>query len=629
MITNRNEGASKKIFAFFVTCMMVFLLAPVLSKGGNCFASDAGYETLQYDIDIDVHSNNVYTVTEHRKVNFTEYRHGIKRSIPNYFSVMLDGTERTYKTPIKNTWVDGDPYEMESEDGNRIFKIGDADQTIIGEKDYTLGYDIDYGDDRVDAYDYVYHNLIGSEEDCYIDSVNFTITFDKDVDLNKDNCVFYAGGYGSTEGNVQYQINGNTITGSAQNLAPGESLTADITLPADYYEGTRKYRPIIPIICFVGMIVVLFLVIRKVLSQEKDDIVETVEFYPPEGITSADVGYIVDESADDKDILSLFLWFADQGYMEIEEIPNNHKDMIFRKKKNPGAGCPKYAATFFSGLFAGKNEIHTKDFSDHFYDSVQTAKSTLGDEFVGKKQLEDASGSGMLYLVIGILIMILGTTFCAEWDFGNLIFAGIEGVIAFVFGVFLQYNYRNRYFIKAGRKIITMVIGIGVLAFSILINWIIMSEYPNLGLTVLLGILGGVIAIFSARMGQFSVYKREMIGKLLGLKTFIKTAELERINTLVEENPQYFFHILPYAYVFNLTDKWVKQFESLVVEPPSWYSGNTDAFSTYYFMRCMNRTYHNTQSSMSSVSAERSRSSSDGGGGFSGGGGGGGGSSSW
>ena len=41
----------------------------------------------------------------------------------------------------------------------------------------------------------------------------------------------------------------------------------------------------------------------------------------------------------------------------------------------------------------------------------------------------------------------------------------------------------------------------------------------------------------------------------------MKTVEKDKINELVEENPNYFYDILPYAYVLGVSDKWSKKFE--------------------------------------------------------------------
>ena len=62
-----------------------------------------------------------------------------------------------------------------------------------------------------------------------------------------------------------------------------------------------------------------------------------------------------------------------------------------------------------------------------------------------------------------------------------------------------------------------------------------------------------------------------IMGQIEGLRDFIEKAELPKLNMLVEEDPAYFYNVLPYAYVMGLTKKWIEKFENIVLEPVEWY----------------------------------------------------------
>ena len=47
--------------------------------------------------------------------------------------------------------------------------------------------------------------------------------------------------------------------------------------------------------------------------------VETVEFYPPEGFNSAEVGFLYNGAADASDVISLLIYLANKGYISIVE----------------------------------------------------------------------------------------------------------------------------------------------------------------------------------------------------------------------------------------------------------------------------------------------------------------------
>lgn len=73
----------------------------------------------------------------------------------------------------------------------------------------------------------------------------------------------------------------------------------------------------------------------------------TPECTPPDGVSSAEVGYIIDNSADDRDILSLILWFASKGYLAVEGW---EEDLRLVRKKGLPAGSPEYQTVFFDAL---------------------------------------------------------------------------------------------------------------------------------------------------------------------------------------------------------------------------------------------------------------------------------------
>ena len=124
-------------------------------------------------------------------------------------------------------------------------------------------------------------------------------------------------------------------------------------------------------------------------------------------------------------------------------------------------------------------------------------------------------------------------------------------------------------------------------------------------------------------------YGNEILGKLRGFKNFLETAEKDKLESLVMQNPNYFYDILPYTYVLDVSDTWIKKFETISLQAPSWYD-SPDTFNTTSFEKFMNTTMVSAQSAMSSSpSSDSSSGGESSGGGSSGGGSGGGGGGSW
>ena len=133
------------------------------------------------------------------------------------------------------------------------------------------------------------------------------------------------------------------------------------------------------------------------------------------------------------------------------------------------------------------------------------------------------------------------------------------------------------------------------------------------------------MAIFLKHITKRTPYGLEILGKIKGFKNYLETAEKDKLEAMVIQNPNYFYDILPYTYVLGISDKWIKKFETITMQSPNWYVG-TSAFSMATFGTFMNNTMSSATTAMSSSPRSSGGSS---GGGSSGGGSGGGGGGSW
>lgn len=141
-------------------------------------------------------------------------------------------------------------------------------------------------------------------------------------------------------------------------------------------------------------------------------------------------------------------------------------------------------------------------------------------------------------------------------------------------------------------------------------------------------------SFFAVNMNARTKESAKRLGKILGFKQFIETAELARLKALVGDNPSYFYNILPYAYVLGLSDDWIKKFEHINIEPADWYiSPYGDMFNMMIYMNIMDSIDHSIgdiiDDQISESSSDYGSSGGFGGGGFSGGGFGGGGGGAW
>lgn len=306
-------------------------------------------------------------------------------------------------------------------------------------------------------------------------------------------------------------------------------------------------------------------------------------------------------------------------------------------------GINAYEEIFMNGLFEyGKTETNGALLCNNFYTTNNQIKNIINKKSNREQIFEKSATTKKKYFVIMLLALYCLITIPAILESDQPLI--IPFAIAFpaiglsvLFG--LVTNGIKTFKTSKVASIVEILFGIiwclgfgGIPGlFLVLPSLLIDKAYL---ISFIIGLIALItIAIFMINMSKRTKYGTEMLGKLRGFKRFLETAEKEKLEALVQENPTYYYDILPYTYVLGVSDKWIKKFETISLREPDWYeSGN--GFNVISFNTFMTSTMKTAETSMSSTPYSSSGGSSGGsssssGGGSSGGGSGGGGGSSW
>lgn len=558
---------------------------------GNALAQE-NFIINQYDVTMNVQENHAYAVNENLTVTFSQQSHGIYRYIPYagsfYREINGQPVETSYRARVSKINVANFDYDVSTENDNYLIKIGNSNSYVSGTQSYLISYIWDPGDDKISSMDDVYFNIIPQNSDTSIQNAHFKIVMPKAFDASQ--VEFITGGYGSTNTDgVSFTVNGNTIEGNLnQPLSNNQGVTLKINLPQGYFIGAftgNEFDPLMYIIfalALIGAAVIWFFT-----GRDKKP-VETIEFYPPQNFTPSQIGFVVDGTLDKAEVLSLLMYWADKGYMTIEQI--DKKNFIFHKIKNLPADAFDFEQTLFNDIFDQKDSFSTTSVPESFYDTFIATKGQIKDYFdIPENQLfTHSSKAGLVVISILMALPLLAYVINGVYKIGmltplsdGLLFIGIVSCFAIVPTVFsanlITSAIRNRNGMARKKTIGRLILGLLLLLVSIAILILINSlmDYTSI-LPILLALFAtGGIACFQIVATQRTETGRLWLGQVLGFKNFIEKAEKDRIIALVNENPQYFFNILPYAYVLGITDKWAKNFETINIPQPSWYYGAT------------------------------------------------------
>ncbi|WP_418963925.1 DUF2207 domain-containing protein [Cetobacterium sp.] len=544
--------------------------------------ADAGYIIDNYNVDVKIDEKSIYSVEESIRVDFLQPRRGIYRVIPEEFN----GRE------IKISDIKTNAPTVAKDEGNYIYlRMGDPNRYITGIKDYIIKYRYNIGWDRDSNFDEVYYNLIGNDWDTDIKKVEFKIELPKKFDANRVN--FTVGPYGSrdTEG-VKWKVDGNTIVGyTTVTLKPKESVTIALPLPEGYFNFTEEK---IIYFIFKGVLYLIYLIIPLIAIgllkkyRDKESVIQTVEFYPPDGLTPTEVGYYIDGIIHSKDLTSLIFYWANMGYLKINELKKSgiftsgEFEIEFLKERlDSKKDFEKYMYNALSAYKNSENRVNIRDLRNKFYKHIDKAAEILEIDLIMNKKTLYSSKS-----------------------------------------------------LRAGNTMRTSILFIAAASFGYFYYFGITQGVSTL-ITVICGMVSALVTLaISGKIKSKTEYGMEIYGRILGFKRFLETAEKRKLEMLLEENPSYFYNILPYTIVLGVSDIWADKFKDLVVEPPQWYGGSSvgDAFVLGMFMGSFNNSlsaFNDTMLSAPKAPSNFGGGGSSMGGGSSGGGAGGGGGGSW
>ncbi len=430
-------------------------------------------------------------------------------------------------------------------------------------------------------------------------------------------------------------------------LPVGETVTVDFNAERGAVKRSLSWTDVLAVIAGMVLIVVAGV---KAGGEPQKTIVPTIEYYPPDELNPAEVGYIIDGKADSKDLTALIYYWASHGHLSIEMTGKTKYTL--HKLSDLDERHRNYETMMFNRLWSlggSDGTVTSNQLTDRFYSTLNKSTQLLIKSFEAPDwQLENSARKKTARTVTMAAIATAAAVpllagLLSKVDSGTEFAAAFFAVISLLAVCGIANSKRSGHTKKSGaiRLIINIVLvvvsAIASVIFAVLCGGVAIGIVPALmlaaGTCAALAIVPNI-----RRTTDFGVY---ILGRCQGFKQFLKTAEKSRLEMLLEENPEYYYDILPYAQVLGVSSIWEDKFKGLETPPPAWFYGADVNTTTARYLMMRNMDTANTV--MRSVPASTSSGSGSGrggfggfsggggsfGGGFSGGGGGGGGGGGW
>ena len=236
----RRGGVLRAAALAAAVCLCVLMWPWASASDGVVHAADNTMYTTDYEVNVNVNENNSYDYEEKLTIDYITPHHGIYRYIP------INGSR------ISGISVPGYEYEVYSQNGYNVVKIGSGSYTLTGENDYLINYSLALYDDENTEKDMLLINLIPTDWEKDIANAHGTVILPKDTDLSK--LEVFSGSYGTegNEDNVSVEVDeaARRITYFASNLPAHHGISIALELPEGYQlsfimllgEPTVKYQ---------------------------------------------------------------------------------------------------------------------------------------------------------------------------------------------------------------------------------------------------------------------------------------------------------------------------------------------------------------------------------------------------
>lgn len=419
-------------------------------------------------------------------------------------------------------------------------------------------------------------------------------------------------------------------------LAAGESFVLILKYKDEAFARKgRVFDWLIPLASAAILAVTLICVSRKKQKQ----LVPTIEYYPPYGLNPAEVGRIIDDTLSNKDVSSLIFYWASHGHIKIELTSANAFNLHLVSQLDDDHRV--YEKNLFNGLWlhGANGVVSSSQLEQKFYVSIERAAAAIRKIYSGnqavldKKSINTANLLGTLAGIIpGALLLVASIIYKFSITgklFGSIFFIGlvVAGVIMAVINARQQHIGGKGHKWKRVISVVLVIVGAVLSLAAVGGNFPAVSWFITAAASV-------AAALVSPKIVKRTDMGTDLLGKCIGFKQFLETAEKDRLEMLLEQNPDYYYNILPYAQVLGVSKIWEDKFKDLVTQPPTWCIGGYN-YGNVYMTHVLLRSMNSVSRSVTSVPSNNTSGGRGGfgggfgGGGFSGGGFGGGGVSRW
>jgi len=311
------------------------------------------------------------------------------------------------------------------------------------------------------------------------------------------------------------------------------------------------------------------------------DVFPSIETSPPEGFLPSEVGYILKGRTENNSLGVLIISWAERGYIKIDET----EDYRLEKIQDIPYSARKYEIYLFDRLFNKYGDgryfswTGLKPFS---LSRIRLTKRKIVKYFTVESDEKIFSTDNRLFSLVVAFIATLPAAkliFIELYVLRNDFKHGVGITITICAFTLISLYIISATLAKPNQlrsgqswKFI-LTIFILIVALGTLLTAFFIIGGGNSGLRYVLAMITSfIIIIVLNMMSTRTTHGDHMYEHLLSMKNYFLNADPASIRKDLDEVPDLFLSLLPYAAAMNVSEKWADYFKSDMIEVPQWYT---------------------------------------------------------
>lgn len=522
------------------------------------------YDITNYYVDIKVNENNSYDINEYYNLAFEE-KDQFQRTISLNNKVYLSNNKFiSYVSEIKDIKTEE---EISIETKKKEYIITFLESAEYTSKNITIGYNYNMGNDLDAEYDIVYANVVNNLSALKEDTVSFSITLP--CDAEDQNIKFYYNNKEiKKEDAVEYTLDGNYIEGSIKYaFATDDIFSIQVILPEGTFKNevrtdniTNYFLIIIPI----GLIILAIFSYRKYKRQKGS--IKTQNMDIMKSFDSVETAFLYNGKISAMDLLTSLFTLANDGYISFKNIgsKNNVKFKIKKEKEYDKENAAQ--KILFDGLFQNRDEVEIHDIEGVFYPYYVDITKIFSNKDNREKLIYKGANKIKHLILIGSFLGMIPLQISALYSILNSYVFAIIGAICISLLLTMAYLPKN--------KLLKMIM-IGISLALIIIEAYSLIDFRLNLIMYCVGMISLEITLFlESLIPTRTIYGNQVKHDIESFKLELTAMTVEEFTEKQKENPNYFFTMLPYLFIFNLNSWWFNRFGDMLTNPPAWYESS-------------------------------------------------------